>query len=434
MLIISFFLLLIFLFWGFFASSTFFCLERLGEYRTLELLHDKAGKSIYFSLHRLLFPRKSFDIFLAAVKISATVATLGFAGFSFLFLFLFPLTGPVFWVIGILIFLFFGILFLDFFPILISLKNAEKGLLRFFSLISLLLYLSFPIAFIFLKLQEKKSRIYEESQGADPYEQMKETILEILIKSNVQGKLSNVDKKLLESVVKFKDRIVREVMVPRVDLFCLPMTATIREAAAQLMEEGYSRVPIYKETIDNIVGVLMFKDILELYMECEAGVKDSSHLNAPIEEIMKRPFYTPETKKASQLLQEFRSRQMHMAIVIDEYGGTEGVVTMEDTLEVIVGEIADEYDFDEEELYTTQPDGESWIVDARMNVLDAEDIFGIVIPTEGDYDTLGGYLFHHFGSIPHPGQILHHENFSIEILSSSERSVEQVRVSLKKGD
>lgn len=296
---------------------------------------------------------------------------------------------------------------------------------------SFFFYLSLPFSLFFLKLAEKAAKAQEEKEEEDSLEALTDAVLEILQRANVKGKLTSIDKKLIESVIKFKERIVKEVMVPRVDLFCLPATISIREASKQIIEEGYSRVPVYRGNIDNIIGVLLFKDILDLYMDVDSGQKDPSILDGSLEILIKRPFYTPETKKASQLLQEFRSKQMHMAIVVDEYGGTEGVVTIEDILEEIVGEIADEYDVNEEELYTAQPGVGSWIVDARMNILDAEETFGIHIPQEGDYDTIGGYLFHRFGAIPKPGQKIHNEEFDLEILSSSERSVEKVRITAR---
>ena len=370
---------------------------------------------------------RSYEMLVFGSKLSLTFATGVYTLFAYLGLLYFLPNFPAF-VIFCLFYLGIAFLFIDFFPFLIAFKNSEKGLKISLWMSSWFLYLSLPFTFIFIKMEENASHIHEKKEGGDSIDEMKETIVEILQKADVQGYLSEMDKKLLGSVVKFKDRIVREVMVPRIDLFCLPATSSIREAAKELQEEGYSRIPIYKETIDNIVGVLMFKDILELYMDCESGKKDPSLLNGVIEPLIKRPFYTPETKKVSGLLQEFRSRGMHMAIVVDEYGGTEGVVTIEDLLEEIVGEITDEYDVNDEVLYTPLPGGGSWIVDARMSIIDAEEILGISIPQEGDYDTIGGYLFHRFGTIPSNGQKVHHDEFDMEILSSTERSVEKVRI------
>ena len=326
-----------------------------------------------------------------------------------------------------IIFLLLILLFGDSLPRFLSIRSPGKALAFSLPISSFLLFLSLPFSALFLIFTGKE----KDDEESDPLEEVRETVAQIVQASEIKGKLDFSDKKLLASVLEFKDRIVREVMIPRIDLFCLPVTATIREAASQLIAEGYSRIPVYRESLDNIVGILMFKDILELYMECERGKKEPSLLDTTVETIAKNVFYTPETKKVSHLLQEFRTKKMHMAIVVDEYGGTEGVVTIEDILEEIVGEIADEYDVGDESLFTVQPGSGSWIVDARMSIFDAEDTFGIHIPQEGDYDTIGGYIYHKAGAIPPQGYCLTHEEFDLEILSSSERSIEKVRVSPK---
>ena len=238
--------------------------------------------------------------------------------------------------------------------------------------------------------------------------------------------LNDHDKKLFQSVLTFRDRIVREVMVPRVDLFCLPDTCTIREAAIAMQKEGYSRVPVYKNTQDHVVGVLMYKDIFARYMEYESKQKGKDFLEQSVEELTKNVLYTPETKKISLLLQEFRKKQMHLAVVVDEYGGTAGVVTIEDILEEIVGEIADEYD--EAEVLVFPTGRGAWIVDGRINLLDLAEETGIKVPQEGEYDTMAGYVFFRLGTIPKKGVVLHHDNFDIEILSSGDRFVEKVKI------
>jgi CBS domain containing-hemolysin-like protein len=170
----------------------------------------------------------------------------------------------------------------------------------------------------------------------------------------------------------------------------------------------------------------MYKDVLSEYMRFEQSGNDATILQAPIEKIQKNVLYTPETQKISNLLLEFRKQQVHLAIVVDEYGGTEGIVTIEDILEEIVGEIEDEYD-EEEDMYFPQHDG-SWVVDARMSILDLKQELGITIPQEGDYDTVGGFIFHCAGSIPSKGYVIHQEEFEMEILRSDERRVERVRI------
>ena len=266
----------------------------------------------------------------------------------------------------------------------------------------------------------KRLRRAKQQEGS------KESLSHLIERIDNRSVLNDHDKKLLMAVLNFRDRIVREVMVPRVSLFCISHHSSIREAAHLLEQEGYSRVPVYKNTQDQIVGILMYKDVLSKYEEYETQGNNPKILDAQVETIMKNALYTPETKKLSLLLQEFRKKQVHIAVVVDEYGGTAGVVTIEDILEEIVGEIADEYD-EEQSLYLRGP-ANSWIVDGRMNLLDLEEELGIKIPQKGDYDTVAGYVFYQLGTIPKKGVILHQDTFQLEILSSGDRFVEKVKI------
>lgn len=283
--------------------------------------------------------------------------------------------------------------------------------------------ITFPVTFIFLKISNTFSRTVYYDHLHDP---AKEELIEMIQESKMNKQLDPHDKQLIESVMAFKDRIAREVMVPRIDLFSLPANMTILEAAQTILKEGYSRIPVYQDSLDNIIGVLMYKDVIAKYLEYVTKGHDIHVLNAPIRTLMKNVLYTPETKKISHLLQEFRKKQVHLAIVVDEYGGTEGLVTIEDILEEIVGDIADEYDEAVSE-FTPLPEG-GWVVDARMNILDIEEQFGISIPQSGDYDTIGGYIFHQTGTIPAKGFILKQPGFEIEVLRSDDRKVEKVRI------
>jgi CBS domain containing-hemolysin-like protein len=248
---------------------------------------------------------------------------------------------------------------------------------------------------------------------------IRDKILEVLYESELSAHLDPQERKLILSVANFKERNVREVMVPRINVSCLSEETTIQEAAETFLKERYSRLPVYQDNIDHIVGVLLYKDVLSAY--AHANRQD------PIVTLIKPILYTPETKKISLLLQEFRSKQIHLAIVVDEYGGTEGIITIEDILEELVGEIADEDDVDQEVLYSVLPSG-GWIVDARMGILDIEKELAIQIPQSAEYDTLGGYIYHRAGAIPAKGWKLHHDDFDLEILSSDERSIEKVRI------
>jgi len=315
--------------------------------------------------------------------------------------------------------------------IIISISLLLDFLSRLFSMIwtSALLSISAPITSIYLTLffpitlpLIKVIRFFFnhfkiEEPASDDLVQDK--IKEVIHDSGTH--LDTQDQKLISSFLTFKERVAREIMVPRIDMTALSSTVTIEEAAKHFLKEGYSRIPVYRETLDEIIGVLLYKDILTFLIE------NSESLKEPVESLVKPVIYTPENKKISGLLQEFRSKQLHLAIVVDEYGGTEGIVTIEDILEELVGEIEDEYDAPEEEQFWKLPNG-CWVVDAKMSIIDIESKLDVPIPHSAEYETIGGYVFHRAGTIPSKGYSLHHDAFDLEVLSSSERSIEKIRI------
>jgi CBS domain containing-hemolysin-like protein len=316
-------------------------------------------------------------------------------------------------------------LLLDFLVDFLCLAFPLQCFIFFAPITSFFLLLFSPITIFFLKLIwfiSPKETLKESSSL-----RVREKILEIFHESELSPYLDPNDQKLILSMLSFKERIAREVMVPRIDMFSLPAETTIEEAAKSILKQGYSRIPVYKETVDNIAGVLHYKDVLKLYAKVSQKEELEQKLTAPIESLLKPVLYTPETKKISTLLQEFRNKQMHLAIVVDEYGGTEGIVTIEDILEELVGEIADEYDIDEEVLFSALPGG-AWIVDAKMSIIDIQEELGITIPQNPEYDTLGGYIVHRAGYIPAKGWKIHQDTFDIEVLSSNDRSIDKIRI------
>jgi CBS domain containing-hemolysin-like protein len=236
-----------------------------------------------------------------------------------------------------------------------------------------------------------------------------------------ESSLAPQEEMLVRSFVHFQTRVVKEIMVPRVDLFCLSLATTIREATRLLAQEGYSRVPVYQETLDQIVGVVLYKDLLKSY--ALPGVD----LDKSVETLVKPVLYAPENKKIAHLLQEFRTKQIHMAIVVDEYGGTEGIVTIEDILEELVGEIEDEYDIGADKTVWDLPGG-GWVVDAKMTIIAIKEQLDIAIPESPEYETIGGYIYHAAGTIPPKGWRMFHDDFELEVLSSNERAIKKVKI------
>ena len=303
--------------------------------------------------------------------------------------------------------------------------NAAFALRTFSPITAFFLLVFFPITFVFLKAQKSLFQKKNHKPFECTNERVKDKILELVHESELSAYLEPFDRRIISAVASIRDRIAREIMVPRIDVFSLSVNQTVHEAAQKFISEGYSRIPVYKETVDAIVGVLLYKDVMEYYFH-SIEKNDPSPLETPLEQLIKPVLYTPETKKISNLLQEFRNKQIHLAIVVDEYGGTEGIVTIEDILEELVGEIADEYDvIEEEKLYAPFPSG-GWIVDAKMTIVDVEKELGIAIPQSPEYDTIGGYVFHRAGTIPTKGWKIHNDNFDLEILSTNDRSIEKV--------
>lgn len=419
----------------FFLTAFKSALKKIQKKDSQRLLKSLGPAFLYRPFHLFFFPKQEYEgVFLATVC-GQNVARFCYAGFAVMFLMgssFSHTAGNGLSVLGIielfsmlLIFILVSFIFGDYLPRIFGTYSSEKAMRWCSPFSSPFLFLVFPVTFLFLKLSKILPHSFYLDYYQEPNAQAKQEIIDMIQDAQLNHTLETHDKKIIESVLRFRDRIAREVMVPRVDVFSLAADTSLIEAAKHLQKEGYSRTPVYRNTVDNIVGVLMYKDILKKYVE-SAETGNQSVLQAPIESIMKNILYTPETKKISSLLQEFRKKQVHVAIVVDEYGGTEGIVTIEDILEEIVGEISDEYD-QEAELFKAQPDG-SWIIDARMNILDIEEQLGIQIPEEGDYDTIGGYIFSCTGSIPSPGFVIHKENFEIEIISSNDRALEKVRI------
>ena len=289
---------------------------------------------------------------------------------------------------------------------------------------SFFLTAAFPIVSFLLHMTRSLARKVQAREEKAEFMPSPSQIKELIRESELQHHLDPFDQKLISSFVNFRERVAKEIMVPRVDIFSLPVETTIREGGRFMAKQEYSRIPIYRDSLDQIVGVVLYKDLLKFYAGTTSG---SITLDSPLEAIAKPVIYSPENKKITHLLQEFRNKQLHMAIIVDEYGGTEGIVTIEDILEELVGEIEDEYDIGEDQPFYALPDG-SWVVDAKMNILDIDEQLSIRIPPHPEYETVGGYIFHCAGTIPAKGWRLMHDEFDLEVLSSNERSLKKIKI------
>ncbi len=249
-----------------------------------------------------------------------------------------------------------------------------------------------------------------------------EEIMTMLDAGEKEGSIEEEEKEMIYSVLQFGDKTVREVMIPRIDVVAVEIETTLDDALTELLDSGHSRIPVYEETVDNIKGLLYAKDLLRV-------LQKPADTRKPIAELMRKPFFVPESKRADELLTELKTKKVHMAVVVDEYGGTAGIVTFEDLIEEIIGDIQDEYDTNEEQEYT-ELGPNTYRVDAGISLTDFNDLLDVELPTE-ESDTLGGFLFAEFGRVPELGETLEHDPLTLRVESLDGRRIRNVYVTRK---
>ncbi len=307
------------------------------------------------------------------------------------------------------------LLFQRFLPYLLFARTRGQWLSKFVPVLVVLIYLCMPLTLVLGFLQSVVS-LTREHADEEP-EHPSEAVDALIEAGQDEGILEESDRDLIHSVIEFGDKMVREVMTPRPDIIAVPAEMTIAEFTDLLREQGYSRVPVYEDSIDHIVGIIFSHDVLQV-TDAEANVRTVKELMSP------DVYYVPETKRGSELLREMQRENVRMAIVIDEYGGVAGVVTIEDLVEEIVGELRDE---DEARDVVREKD-HSYIVSGAMDVDRLDELFGL---KRGDWEatTVGGLVTEFAGHIPTSGEVVEHEGLRFEVLQSTQRRVGRVRIS-----
>jgi len=229
--------------------------------------------------------------------------------------------------------------------------------------------------------------------------------------------LDEKDREMLRSILRLDVSTAREIMVPRLDMVAVELNTSLKQVAEEFIQSGHSRLPVYDDTIDQIAGVVHSRDLLALLVE--------GKLDAALSEVIRPAFFIPESKRLDSLLEEMQEKALQFAIVVDEYGGTEGLVTMEDLLEEIVGEIEDEFSKAEDPI-TRLPDG-AVIIDAGVTTEDVEELFGAKL-NDPDFDTVGGYVYRTLGRMPQVGDKITVDHLSIEVISVLGRRLRKLRV------
>ncbi len=362
-----------------------------------------------------LFELKENPRFGAVLRLSQTFMRFGIAISSFLLLQNWLGSIQLAWIFQLLgiILITMLMLFVEFKIEAMALKNAVKWAKRLSFFAKILVFLFTP--FVILPLLMLGARHPSRASLS----QITEDELKIWIESEENKELEPKEKRMISEIMDFGKRIAREIMVPRIDVIALDEAETTLNSAVQVfLDSGFSRLPFYEDSIDNILGFLYAKDLLATL---RSGKKDVN-----LRTLLRKAYFTPETKKADDLLAEMQKNRRHLAIVVDEYGGVSGIVSLEDIIEEIIGEIQDEYDELEEKDHEVINKGE-YIFRGRIDLDDFADITGKNLP-EGDADTLAGFLYEKLGRVPKGGENIREQGLLLTIEQVADRRIRRVRV------
>jgi len=308
------------------------------------------------------------------------------------------------------------LIFGEILPKMAAIKKSEKFAVKMYTPLKMMMYVLYPIAqgfnlvtdLIMKLLPLKKEKIFDSEEELKMLAELGEE----------EGTLQEEESDMIQSIFDFKGKTVGEIITPRVDIVSLKSDESIDKAMDTIAERQFSKIPIYKDSIDNIKGILYAKDIIPYLM--------GSRPNINLQTLSREPFFIPETKPIDDLMEEFKSRKTSIAIVVDEWGGTEGLVTLEDVVEEVVGEIRDPYDQEESDVLK-QPDG-SFIVDGSITIYDLEEETDIKFPEERDYDTLAGFILDTLTDIPKIGEYVDFQNRKFTVQTVENNRIGKVKI------
>jgi CBS domain containing-hemolysin-like protein len=291
-------------------------------------------------------------------------------------------------------------------------REAEQTAIRLAGFVQAVQLLTWPIASLALAVTREQQK-ESESTGAA----MEEEFRTLVDAGEEEGVFEIGERRMIYSIIELGDTLAREIMVPRIDMLALEVNTPLAEAVDAFLNSGHSRVPVYEETIDNLLGLLYAKDLLRVWRE--GGQLDS------LRSLLRPAHFIPEAKKVNELLAEMQSRRIHMAVVVDEYGGIAGLVTLEDIVEEILGEIQDEYDQAEELPYQALKEG-GYLFLGRIDLNAFNEVMGSELPKD-EADTLGGYLYSQLGHVPEAGEIVQTGDLLLTIEQVSARRIRSVK-------
>lgn len=311
--------------------------------------------------------------------------------------------------------------FSEILPKITAIKNSRKLAIRLSMPLTFFYYLFLPVTHIFFLITQLISNIL----GIDKNKfDLSDEELKILVEvGEEKGALQKDEKEMIHSILEMSETMAREIMVPRTDMVCIDQASTQTQVLNLVKDKLHSRIPVYAEKVDNISGILYLKDLLPY-------IRKRSNQSFNLTKLLHPAYYVPEQKRINELLREFQAEKIHMAIVVDEYGGTSGLVTLEDVIEEIVGEIQDEYDKESPEF--SKLTDNTFLVDGGMALDDLNEELEIALPTEEGVDTLAGFLLGQFGSVPRSKEKITWNRYDFIIEKSTKKRIQQVRIIIHK--
>ena len=379
--------------------------KSIGREKTAEKLIDNCEKLILVSsFYRMFFSVCSWAVVLVGIEIirpgNLTVKE-----------YIWPFVGCV------IIFMVFVITI----PNAWAKYSSEKILSRTYNILMFFAFIAWPVTYLsgLLDLLVRRLAGVVENTPEEEHEEKQEEFLSGLERRKIEGVMDEEEQEMIENVLELSETAADEIITPRTDVVAIEVNSDLDTVLDTVIKAGHSRVPVYKENIDNIVGVVYAKDMLT-----EIG-KDKAEFR--LKDKLRDAYFVPETKLLRVLLHEFQNQKLHMAVVLDEYGGTAGIVTLEDILEELVGEITDEYE-NVPAKKIRKINEQTIEVDARVYIDDLNDEFDIKLPEEEDYDTVGGFVFSHLGYIPKALESFEYENLKFSIASAEARKIKRIRI------
>ena len=402
-------ILVLILFSGFFSSTetAYSCANRI-KLRTLASGGNKRAKKV------LDLAETNYDRFISSVLIGNNIVNLSASTLATLFFATLIASESVAAVVSTASVTIAVLIFGEITPKFIAKTYPEKLAMAFYPLIKLFYYIFFPLNLIFSGWKWILSKVFRLKNTEIVTE---EEILTVIEEAEEDGTIRQEETKLIRSVIEFDDLEVGDILVPRVNVVAVEVSDSMEEIRKVFKREGYSRIPVYKDSIDTIIGTIHQKDFFEAFLAKKNG----------IDGILQNAFYTTEHVKISNLLRQLQKNKVHIAVVLDEYGGTLGIVTLEDILEELVGEIWDEHD--EETNYQKQISDDTYVFDGKTPVDDFFEFFEMKDESEKfDANTLSGWIIELLGEIPRVGTKLEHLNLEIEVQKATVKRILAVKV------